>query len=123
MIYKFTIDTRLPSLNEYTRMNRYNKYAGNKMKAENQSYIRGCIRWQLPRVKIEKPVIVHFTWVEPNRKRDLDNIRFATKFILDALVETEVLKNDNSKYVKGFTDDYRYEKEPCVIVELEEVDG
>lgn len=122
MIYKFIIDTKLPSLNEYTQINRYNKFAGNKMKADNQSFIRGCIYSQLGKIEIEKPVMVHLTWVEDSKKRDLDNIRFSVKFILDALVQTGVLKNDNWRYVKGFTDDFKYEKRAKVIVELEEIE-
>ena len=121
-VHEFVIDGKLPSLNSYTQANRYNKYAGSKMKANNQSYIRGCIYQQLERKTIQKPVIVHCTWVEDNRKRDLDNIRFAVKFILDALVECKILENDSCRYVKGFTDDFKYEDKAKVIVQLEEVE-
>lgn len=122
MKYKFIIDTKLPSLNEYTQVNRFNKYAGNKMKANNQSFIRGCIYSQIGKIQIEKPIKAHFTWVENNKKRDLDNVAFAKKFIFDALVESGVLKNDNWRHVKGWTDEFEYKDRAKVIVELEEVE-
>ena len=121
-IHKFYIDTKLPSLNEYTRLNRTNYRAGNRMKADNQSYIRGCIYYNLKNLKIEKPIIAHFTWIEDNKKRDLDNIAFAQKFIFDALVETGIIKNDNWRYVKGFTHQFEYKKTAGVMVKLEEVE-
>lgn len=121
-IHSFYIDTKLPSLNQYTKLNRINYYAGNKMKADNQAYIRGCIYYNLKNLRIEKPIIAHFTWIENNKKRDLDNIAFAQKFIFDALVETGTIKNDNFRYVRGFTHNFKYKKEAGVLVELEEVE-
>ena len=122
MKYEFEINRKLPSLNEYTKTNRYNKYAANRMKKDQQSYIRGAIYAQLGRIRIEKPVNVHFIWVEENKRRDKDNIRFAAKFILDALVETHVLQNDNWSCVNDLSDSYWLEDKTRVIVELEEID-
>ena len=54
-------------------------------------------------------------------RRDKDNIRFAAKFILDALVEAGVIDNDNWACVGSLSDDYLVNKaNPRVIVELEE---
>lgn len=121
MIYKFEIDKRLMGLNEYTASNRTNRYVGAKAKKYEQQYIIWCIKGQLGNIKIEKPVIGHFTWVEENKKRDLDNICFAKKFILDALVQAGILKDDNRKIVTNFTDSFRYADRSKVIVELEEI--
>lgn len=121
MKYSFEIHKRLMGLNEYTKSNRTNKYVGNKSKRDEQEYIMWEIKSQLGNLKIDKPVIGHFTWIEENKKRDLDNICFAKKFILDALVEAGVLKNDNRKIVTNFTDSFRYADKSKVIVELEEI--
>ena len=118
MKYKFEITKRLIGLNEYTNTNRYNKYAGAKQKKEEQEYIKYCILQQLGKIKIEKPVIGQFTWVEENKRRDLDNICFAKKFILDSLVELGILKDDNRKIVSGFIDKFEYSDKSKVIVEL-----
>ena len=121
MIYKFEIDKRLRGLNEYTKSNRTNRYVGAKAKKDEQQYIIWCILGQLGHVKIDKPVIGHFTWIEENKKRDLDNICFAKKFILDALVQAEILQDDNRKIVTNFTDSFEYADKSKVIVELEEI--
>lgn len=121
MKYRFEINKRLIGLNEYTNTNRYNKYAGAKQKKDEQNFIKACIKQQLGNLKIEKPVVGTFTWIEENKRRDLDNICFAKKFILDSLVELGILKDDNRKMVCGFIDKFEYAEKSKVIVELEEV--
>ena len=119
--YKFEIDKRLMGLNEYTKYNRTNKYAGAGAKKKEQQYIIWCIKEQLENLKIERPVVGNFTWIEENKRRDLDNICFAKKFILDALVQAGVLKDDNRRIVTNFRDNFEYAKESKVVVELEEL--
>lgn len=105
--YEFMYPHRLPSLNEYIRANRANAYAGADMKKRTET---GII-YTAPNIPIEHyPVVVHFTWYEPNKRRDIDNVAFAKKFILDALVKKGVLAGDNPNYVTGFTDKIVYEK-------------
>ena len=69
----------------------------------------------------QNPIKIHFHWVEENKKRDLDNVCFAKKFILDSMVKAGKLKDDNRNYVKGFADTFEYGKESKVILEIEEV--
>lgn len=122
MKYKFEINRRLPSYNEYSNANRKNKYAGATMKKNIELDIWSYILNQLKQIKITKPVFITFTWVEENRKRDLDNVCFAKKFILDALQKAEVIENDNNRHVTGFTDKFEYADKSKVIVELEEIE-
>ena len=65
---------------------------------------------------------MHFEWHERTKKRDADNIASAKKFILDALVKMQVLKDDSRKFVKGFYDVIVDDKEDVVIVELIEIE-
>lgn len=58
---------------------------------------------------------------EENKRRDLDNVCFAKKFILDSMVKTGKLKDDNRNFVKGFRDDFEYGKSSKVILEIEEI--
>ena len=69
----------------------------------------------------DKPVQIHFHWIEDNKRRDLDGICFAKKFILDAMVKANVITDDNRKYVAGFTDTFEYGKQAKVIMTIEEV--
>lgn len=71
--------------------------------------------------KYEKAVKIHFRWIEGNKKRDLDNVCFAKKFILDCMVKCGKLKDDNRNHVVSFTDSFDYGKETKVILEIEEV--
>lgn len=121
MKYIFEINKRLPSFNEYTRQNRANKYAGAEMKKREEDYIYLAIKKQLGNLKIKNPVKVNFLWIEENGKRDLDNICFAKKFILDALVKAGVIENDNRKHIVGFMDNFEYADFSKVVVELEEI--
>ena len=121
MKYKFEINEKLPSLNEYIVACRTNKFIGAKLKEDVENNIWVYINNGL-KTKFEKPIKINFTWVEKDRRRDLDNICFAKKFILDALVKSGKLKNDTQNYVRGFTDSFLYDKKNKVIVEIEEID-
>ena len=110
---------RLPSLNDYIKAINRNKYVGNKMKQEAQLDISFFLKGVKP---VEKPCILHFTWIEKDKRRDLDNIAFAKKFILDALVNDGILKDDSYRYVRGFTDDFKYESNAKIIIEIEEIE-
>lgn len=101
------IPLKLPSLNDYIRACRRSKFEGAQMKKQIEEDIMWHIK-KLPRY--DKPVVIHFHWVEGNKKRDLDNVCFAKKFILDALVKAGKLKDDNRKCVTNFHDTFGYEK-------------
>lgn len=115
---RIEIPMKLPSLNNYVDACRKNKFAGATMKKNIQSDMRYFIN-KLP--TFNKPIKIHFTWVEANKKRDYDNICFAKKFILDAMQECGKLENDNRKWVVGFTDSFELGNEYKVILEIEEV--
>ena len=113
----FEIPFKLPSLNEYVLACRTNRYRGSKMKRD----IEDAIGYYIGRVpRFETPVRLSFTWVEDSKRRDLDNVAFSKKFILDALVKFGKLPNDNQDYVKGFTDSFRRDKQAKVIVTIRE---
>lgn len=115
---KYIIEMKLPSLNDYIRVCRANKYQAAKYKAEIEQQI-GLFLLKMP--KWYNPIKIHFTWIEGNKKRDLDNICFAKKFILDAMVKYGKLKDDNRRHVTAFTDTFEYGKETKVILDIEEV--
>lgn len=117
MTYTCEIDEKLPSLNEYIRECRNNKYGAAKFKAMTESIIMIYL-YRLPRFK--NPVYIRFHWVEENKRRDLDNVAAAKKFILDALVKAGKLKDDNRNAVIGFTDTFEYGKKAKVILTITE---
>ena len=112
------IKDQLPGLNEYTRENRGNRYNGARMKAETEQIITLYIRNQHLE-PVHGAVFISFKWYEPNEKRDPDNVAFAKKFILDALVSNGIIDGDGRKIVKGFEDLVATDrKNPRIVVEI-----
>lgn len=123
MRQRFEVPGKLPSLNDYVNVCRRNPYEGNKAKRAAQETVEWAIK--AARLKpMRPPVTVSFTWVEPDMRRDKDNISSAKKYVLDALVECGIIPNDNWKCIAGnLPDRYKVNKaNPRVIVELEEVE-
>lgn len=122
----FFLPGKLPGMNEILRLKGAGRRGGNfgynAMKKKIHRQVWGEVRKR----KID-PVAcarMDFLWVEPNRKRDKDNICAARKFVLDGLVEAGVLQGDGWKYIDGWTDEFRVDKEkPGVKVTIFEVKG
>ena len=100
------IKGRLDNLNDYTKACRSNKFAGAVCKKRNEDRITAAILEQINRIRFDGRVYMHFRWIEPNKNRDLDNICFAKKFILDALVSNGIIETDGWKGIEGFTDEF-----------------
>ena len=111
---------QLPSLNAYTLACRSHRQKGARMKKEAEMLISLFIMQQLKGVHFDGAVKLSFRWYEPNRKRDLDNVCFAKKFILDALVRNRIIVADGWKGVVGFTDQFFVDSDnPRIEVDIE----
>lgn len=96
MSQTIVINGRLPSLNEYIKAERTNRFIAAKVKKQTMEYIG----WQINSAKaIQSPAIYTFHWYVKNARTDPDNIAFAVKFIFDALQEAGKLENDSFKNV------------------------
>lgn len=118
MTYTVEIPLKLPSLNDYVRVCRSNVFQAAKFKKDIERNI-GIFISCLP--VFEKPIKIKFLWVEKNKRRDLDNVAFSKKFILDAMVKFGRLHDDNRRFVTAFTDEFAYGDENKVILEITEV--
>lgn len=123
MEHKLTIPGTLPNLNDYIAAERTNRHKGAKMKADSGNIVAAAIRQCMRGVRIDKQVFMEYTWIEPSRRRDKDNISsFGRKVIQDALVSTGVLKDDGWKHVVGFSDRFEVDKEnPRIEVLIKEI--
>lgn len=123
MEYKLIIPGTLPNLNDYIAAERTNRHKGAKMKADSGNIVAAAIRQCLRGVRIEKTVYMEYTWYEPNKRRDKDNVSsFGRKVIQDALVQCGVLKDDGWKYVVGFSDSFEVDnKNPRIEVLIKEI--
>ena len=118
------IKAQLPSLNEYTRACRSHWSKGAEFKSSVESLIGRSIRSAINTGQlrpIEKSCEVHIYWHESTKRRDVDNIQSAQKFILDALQHFKIIKNDSRKYVRQIHHTVIDDTRDYVIVILIEV--
>lgn len=123
----FTIYGRLDGLNEYVRACRNSKYGANSMKKKNQKTVKTAVLKALQSGELTSPnkypICLNIAWYEPNKRRDIDNVQFAVKFILDTLVEMKVIPNDSRKYVNSIINQVDCDKQlPRIYVEVVEND-
>lgn len=117
---RFTILDKLPSFNDYINATRKNKYSGAKLKSQIDEICGWYIKGNLNALKKAcfSPVVIYFEWHEKTKRRDIDNVYSAKKFILDALQKCEVLKNDSPAYVLGTYDSVVYDNTNKVVVSI-----
>lgn len=119
---EFIVNGTLPGLNEYINASRKNKFEAARMKRDAENRIIREIRAKYGKISLQSPVWITYSWVEPNKRRDKDNIGFAKKIIQDALVKAGVLKNDGWRDIAGWGEKFRVDaKKPRVAVMVKEV--
>jgi Holliday junction resolvase RusA-like endonuclease len=115
----FTVDWKLPGMNEYTKANRSGPHVGASMKKQAEEVIFYAIR-QAKIQPVSGPVVLNYIWTEPGLKRDADNIAVAQKFVQDALVSAGILQDDSLKNIVGFNHAFWDGKKHSVHVEIVE---
>ena len=75
---------------------------------------------QLRHVKFSRPVFLLFTFYEPDKRRDRDNVSsFARKVIQDAMVRCGTIQDDGWDHVTGYLDRFEVDKKnPRIVVEF-----
>lgn len=100
---RIVIEGRMPSLNDYIRAERANRYKAAAVKKRETARVRAAaLDQRAPR--FDRPVTVRTTFYEPDMRRDADNVGFARKFVLDGLVAAGVIKDDSRRYVLACPD-------------------
>lgn len=121
---ELVISGRLPGLNEYIAAERSNRYRAAAMKREAEALVQLHAKSCLRKWKQSCPVIMHYHWLEKDRRRDMDNISsYGRKVIQDALVKGGYLRGDGWAYIAGFSDGFAVgKKNPRIEVEIVEVE-
>lgn len=105
-----TIKGRFPGINQYVQDCRNNKYGGNKAIRDSERVIIKELQEQCNDI-LTPPVTLCYTFYEPNKRRDKDNISgFFHKVFQDSLVKAELLDNDGWDYIEGFHDYFEVDK-------------
>lgn len=107
-----TLEYNLPTLNEYIKAERGNRFAAAKLKKT----FTESVSWQVKKLPvIDYPFVMLTVWVMPNQRTDPDNIAYSKKYILDGLKSAGKIQNDNFDFVKGFIDVFKVDKaNPCI---------
>lgn len=122
MMIQFQIKEQLPSLNDYI----------NTLKSPNGKRIGAAFKKQIDEVCegymlsvrqtaaeiCKEPVLILFRWNERSKRRDLDNVFSAKKYILDAMQKTGIIENDNYAHIKGEYDTIAYGERAFVTVQI-----
>lgn len=123
--HKIIINARLPGLNDFYNLAKGRKgmYMANNKKQEVEEMIAYTALNQVKDRPIKSPVAIEYHWVEPNKRRDLDNIAFAKKFINDALVKIGILEGDGWRDIKALKDTFAFEsRNPRVEILIRELE-
>ena len=132
MKYKVIIPKWESGLNELLnhQEKRYDPRLGkmrvfNTEKVKNEKIIRECLRKQgMAKVRIEKPIAIHYMIYAKNRKHDRQNLGSCLdKCFCDAMQTMKILKNDGWNDIVALKFDYDIDsKDPraeIIITELE----
>ena len=122
---KLVIPFTLPGLNDYIEAERAHRQKGAALKRKCQRDIAAVLKKQV-KGPLREPVVMRYTWVEKDRRRDKDNVSsFGRKIIQDTLVSMNALRNDGWANIARFSDEFRVDKKrPRVEIEiLEGQDG
>ncbi len=113
---RVTIPGRFPSLNEYTAANRSDYRLGAKMKRQETERVAWAAKGK---GKIKGPYKVRVVWYEKDRRRDVDNVEFAIKYILDGLVLAGVVEGDSQRFVNHIEHCVEVDpKNPRIVVDV-----
>ncbi len=119
MTYTITIPGRFPGLNDILKQAKqgrgnYQPYA--IQKAQHTDTVAClCKAARIPKLK---HIAMEITWVEPNRKRDPDNIIDAK----DVLPEVGQTDHESTEFVIALFHSWKVDKHnPRIIVKIEEV--
>jgi len=118
-IAKLLIDEKLPSLNDYIAKINRNKHIGNKFKHDVQERINWYIR--ASKIKpIKCRVDIDIYWHEKTKRRDVDNIYSAIKYLGDSLQIMGIIENDSQRFIRNIHNYLVEDKKDYVIVIFKE---
>jgi len=127
--YKIFIQGPLPGLNEIINTSKTLVRQAGKKRIYKYTEMKKNITTSIARLFLlegipkMKSIVIEYTWIEPNAKRDPDNVEAGTKFILDGLVLAGIIENDGRKQIKKSSHQHAISKDnPGVIVKIQEVE-
>ena len=115
---KVIIDYKFDSLNNYINKCRTNVYTANKTK-QKETMVSAIVFTKIPKIT-KFPIELIFKWHMRCKIADLDG-RLA-KNIIDGLVRSKRIPDDNVKYIQKITHEYVGDTKDYVEVEIKEME-
>lgn len=114
---KLFIEYKAPNWNDYINLERSNKFAANNLKQKEKQIVKYFTIGK--RYEGNYPVEITFRPHFKDRRQDLDNTRI--KGLLDGLVASGILKNDNLKHVQKIVLEPVFDNKEGVEIEIKEL--
>lgn len=114
---KIYIDYNAPNWNEYINLERRNYLGANTLKQKEKKIVAlSCIG---KKYTGKYPVEIIFKKHFKDRRQDLDNVR--VKGLLDGLIASKVLKNDNLRHIQRIVIEPVFDKQEGIEIEIKEI--
>lgn len=118
---KIFLNHEFISLNDYINAERMNKFKAAKIKENETNIAAILLKKHCNDIKsLKLPLELNFVWYLKDRRKDIDNVAFAKKFINDGLVKSGCLKNDGQKQIIALSDKIKISKTFGVEIEFKE---
>lgn len=117
-ICKVIINHKFKSLNEYINECRTNYYVANKTK-QKETMISALQFTKTPKIT-KYPIELKFKWHMKSKTADLDGR--IPKNIIDGLVKSKRIPDDNVKYIQKITHEYIGDIKDYVEVEIRSIE-
>lgn len=114
---KILINHKFKSMNEYINECRTNYYVANKTK-QQETMLSALAFSKIPPIK-KFPIELIFYWHIKTKTSDLDGR--LPKNIIDGLVRSKRIPDDNVKYIQRITHEYIGDNQDYVEVEIKEM--
>lgn len=114
---RIKIKYKFESMNNYINKCRSNYHYANKIKQQETDL--ACLAFtKIPKIE-EYPIELIFHWYMKSKNADLDGR--LPKNIIDGLVRSKKIVDDNVKYIQKITHVYHESKEDYVEVEIKKI--
>lgn len=107
---RFKLNYELPTLNQYIKIERGNKFASAALKKKHTNNVALLAKSASIELDNDVRYDVAITWYVHNLKSDPDNIAFGVKFIFDGLVKAKILANDGHKNIGSIHHHFELDK-------------
>lgn len=114
---KITINYKFTSINQYINECRTNYYVANKTK-QKETMLSALMFTKIPKIT-KFPIELTFKWHMKSKTADLDGR--IPKNIIDGLVKSKRIPDDNVKYIQKITHIYIEDKKDFVEVEIRSI--